>query len=156
MSTETSSTSGAAASALFDQANPAHVKALEKLDSEIIAWITTVRSDGAPRSVPVWFLWHEGTVLVMSEPTTAKVQAIRRGSAVQLHLETGPFGSEVVILSGSAEISETDATGWLPRIRDAYSTKYAEAMADYGMDIEPIMAQFSSVIVFTPEKLSAW
>ncbi|KQQ93830.1 hypothetical protein ASF62_06465 [Leifsonia sp. Leaf325] len=155
MSTETS-TSGAAASALFDQANPAHVKALEKLDSEIIAWITTVRSDGAPRSVPVWFLWHEGAVLVMSEPTTAKVHAIRRGSPVQVHLETGPFGSEVVILSGSAEISDTDATGWLPRIRDVYSTKYAEAMADYGMDIEPIMAQFSSVIVFTPEKLSAW
>ena len=141
---------------LFDENQPAHRTALRKLGSAEIAWITTVGSDGAPHSVPVWFLWRDGTVLMLSEPHTAKVKAIRRGSPVQIHLETGPLGSEVVILTGHAEISERASSDWLPDIGHAYGTKYTEGMADFGMGLEPITQQFTSVIVFTPEKLQAW
>ncbi len=28
-----------------------------RLREEVIVWLTTVRSDGQPQSVPVWFLW---------------------------------------------------------------------------------------------------
>ncbi|THG34422.1 hypothetical protein E6C70_09140 [Glaciibacter flavus] len=141
---------------LFDESKEAHQTALRKLDSEIIGWLTTVRADGTPHSVPVWFLWHDGTVIVLSEPPTTKVRAIRRGSPVQFHLESGPFGSEIVILTGSAVLSDRPTTEWLDEIGAAYGTKYAEGMVDYGMDIGPIAEQFSTVIVMTPEKLAAW
>jgi nitroimidazol reductase NimA-like FMN-containing flavoprotein (pyridoxamine 5'-phosphate oxidase superfamily) len=39
-----------------------------RLRSDIIAWLTTVGSDGRPYTVPVWFLWDGETILLFSQP----------------------------------------------------------------------------------------
>jgi predicted pyridoxine 5'-phosphate oxidase superfamily flavin-nucleotide-binding protein len=36
----------------------------ERLREEKIAWLTTVRADGQPQSVPVWFLWDGEALLI--------------------------------------------------------------------------------------------
>ncbi len=36
----------------------------ERLRSNEMVWLTTVRPDGRPHSVPVWFLWDGATVLI--------------------------------------------------------------------------------------------
>lgn len=141
---------------VIDPTAPEHQQALRLLESRTIAWFTWVGRDGAPHGVPVWFFWHHGQVLVLTEPGTAKVSAVKRGSPVLLHLETGRFGNEVVILNGTAEISERSTAEWLPEFRVAYEEKYAEAIADYGMSLDDIAEKFSITLVFTPEKLLAW
>lgn len=143
-------------SAVFDPARPEHAKALQLLDSRTIAWFTWVGKDAAAHGVPVWFLWHEGTVIVLTEPDTAKVAAVRRGSPVLIHLETGEFGNDVVILNGTAEVSERSTAEWLPEFREVYEKKYAAAIADYGTPLDEIAKQFSTTLVFTPEKLLTW
>jgi PPOX class probable F420-dependent enzyme len=142
--------------ALFDPADPAHAKALDKLEHDLIAWFTTIGANGEPHSVPVWFLWRDGSLLVMSEPHTAKVKHVRRGSPVLVHLEGGEFGNDVVVLNGTAEISDRAAVEWLPEIRDVYAEKYADAIADYGMGLEDILEKFSTVMLVRPTKLMAW
>jgi hypothetical protein len=87
---------------------------------------------------------------VFSEPDTAKVRHVRAGSAVQVHLETGAFGNEVVVLDVAAEVSERPAADWLPEFRDGYVTKYATAIDDYGMALDDIAARFSTVLVSLP------
>ncbi|WP_350348845.1 pyridoxamine 5'-phosphate oxidase family protein [Agromyces sp. G08B096] len=141
---------------LFDPSVPAHAKALEKLERDLIVWFTTVRANGEPHAVPVWFWWHEGRLLVFSEPTTAKVAHVRRGSPVLVHLQGDRFGEEVVVMNGRAEISERPAAEWLAAFRDAYEAKYADAIRDYGMGLDDIAAKFDTVIVFTPDRLMAW
>jgi len=149
--TETQTSTG-----LFDPNDPAHAKALDKLEHDLIAWFTTIAANGQPHSVPVWFLWHDGTLLVMSEPHTAKVKHVRAGSPVLMHLEGGEFGNDVVVLNGTAEISDRPAVDWLPELREVYSEKYAEAIADYGVPVEALFEKFSTMMVFRPAKLMAW
>jgi PPOX class probable F420-dependent enzyme len=141
----------------FDIDAPGHEKAKRMLQTDLIAWFTTVAPDGKPHAVPVWFFWHEGQVLVFSEDKTVKVRHVRGGSPVLVHLDTGgAFGDDVVILEGSATVSGDDATTWLPRIREPYEAKYAEAIADFGVGLDDIAARFPTVLVFTPERALTW
>ena len=141
---------------VLDAADPVHADVLARLATDHIGWLTTVRGDGSPHAVPVWFLWHDGRLLVMSEPRTAKVSNVRRGSPALLHLQTRPDGNGVVVLSGPAVISDHTAPQWLSEIGEAYTAKYAEAMVAYGMGLEPIAAKFHVVIELEPTDLQAW
>jgi len=140
----------------LDPADPVHAEVLARLTTDQIGWFTTVRADGSPHAVPVWFLWHAGRLLVMSEPHTAKVSNVRRGSAALLHLHTRPDGNGVVVLSGPAVVSDRTATEWLPEISGSYTAKYAEAMVSYGMGLEAIAEKFHVVIELEPTDLQAW
>ena len=140
----------------LDPTDPVHADVLARLASDHIGWLTTVRADGSPHAVPVWFLWHDGRLLVMSEPRTAKVANVRRGSPALLHLHTRDDGNGVVVLSGPAVISDRTASEWLPEISDAYTAKYAEAMMAYGMGLVPIAEKFNVVIELEPTDLQAW
>jgi PPOX class probable F420-dependent enzyme len=141
----------------LDAADPRHTEVLDRLAADQIGWLTTVRADGSPHAVPVWFLWHDGRLLVMSEPRTVKVTNVRRGSPALLHLHTNDHdGNGVVVLSGPAVISDRTATQWLPEIGEAYTAKYAEAMVTYGMGLAPIAERFHVVIELEPTALQAW
>lgn len=140
----------------LDPSDVAQAAVLERLRTDLIGWFTTVRSDGSPHAVPVWFFWHDGRVLVMSEPDTAKVRNVRRGSPVLLHLETAPGGDGVVVLSGPCVVSERSSTEWLPEVGEAYEAKYREAIAAFGMSLPDIAAKFSTVLELTPTRLQHW
>ena len=140
----------------LDRADPVHADVLARLAADHIGWFTTVRVDGSPHAVPVWFLWHAGRLLVMSEPRTAKVTNVRRGSPALLHLHTRADGNGVVVLSGPAVISDRTAPAWLPEIGEAYTAKYAEAIVAYGMGLEAIAEKFHVVIELAPTDLQAW
>ncbi len=141
---------------VLDPADPVHADVLERLATDHIGWLTTVRADGSPHAVPVWFLWHDGLLLVMSEPRTAKVTNVRRGSPALLHLHTRADGNGVVVLSGPSVVSDRPSTEWLPEIGEAYTAKYAEAMVAYGMGLEALAEKFSVVLQLEPTDLQAW
>jgi PPOX class probable F420-dependent enzyme len=142
---------------LWNKDDPAHAKALRMLEHDLIAWFVTLAPDGSPRSVPVWYFWDEDRMLVVSEPETLKVAAVRRGAPVLMHLDSGgPYGDDVVILRGHAEVSPLSTAEWLAHNREAYIAKYSEAIDDYGMALDDIAAKFSTLIVFTPERVQAW
>ena len=145
-----------AAALELDPTDPVHADVLARLATDQIGWLTTVRADGSPHAVPVWFLWHRDRLLVMSEPRTAKVANVRRGSPALLHLHTRADGNGVVVLSGPAVLSNRTSPQWLPEIREAYTAKYAEAMVAYGMGLEPIAEKFHVVIELVPTDLQAW
>jgi PPOX class probable F420-dependent enzyme len=54
-----------------------------RLREEQTIWMMTVRSDGQPQSVPVWFLWDGEKFLVYSQPGRQKLRNTERnpGSA---------------------------------------------------------------------------
>ena len=52
-----------------------HVEA--RLRANLMAWLTTVRPDGRPDSVPVWFLLRDDeTILVYSQPGKMKLRNV--------------------------------------------------------------------------------
>lgn len=140
----------------LDTSEAAAADVRRRLDSDVIGWFTTVRADGRPHAVPVWFLWRGDRAIIMSEPGTVKVENVRRSHHALLHLHTDERGNGVVVLTGTATIGEHSSADLLDDIRDDYTAKYAAAMADFGMGLDAIAERFSVVIEFRPTSLSAW
>ncbi len=116
---------------MLDTTTGAGRRAERRLRDEEIVWLTTVRSDGQPQSVPVWFLWDGGTFLVYSMPDQQKLRNIRNNLRVALNLNSNPHGGNVVRIEGTAEIAE-DA----PPATEVgeYVEKYRAAIARIGFD----------------------
>jgi PPOX class probable F420-dependent enzyme len=116
---------------MLDTTTQAGARAERRLREETIAWLTTVRSDGQPQSVPVWFLWDGESVLIYSRPDRQKLRNIRRNSLVGLNLNSNARGGDVVRVEGTAEIVD-DA----PPANEVgeYVRKYRESIARIGFD----------------------
>ena len=39
---------------------------MERLDKELLGWLTTIDPAGQPQASAVWFLWRDGEILVFS------------------------------------------------------------------------------------------
>lgn len=140
----------------FDPANEVHARTLARLGSEQVAWLGTIGRDGYPHAVPIWFLWHDGRALIMSEPETAKVRNIRANDRVLLHLEAGVDGEQLTVLRGVATLSAEPATAWLPRIAEEYTAKYDAWLQRLNLTAETMADRYSVIIEVTPHKLIAW
>ena len=56
------------------------------LSSEPVVWLSTVRPDGAPHLVPIWFTWDGWSLLVFSKPGAQKVRNLRANPVAMLAL----------------------------------------------------------------------
>ncbi|KQM81329.1 pyridoxamine 5'-phosphate oxidase family protein [Agromyces sp. Leaf222] len=140
----------------FDPENDVHARALSRLASERIAWLGTTSRSGYPHAVPVWFLWHDGAVVILSEPSAVKVRNATRDGRVLVHLESGHDEEQLTVLQGTAEVLGEAATSWLPAIGEAYLAKYEHDLPPLKLTLESMAAKYSTIIRVTPEKLIAW
>ena len=118
-------------------------RALERLAAEQVVWLTTVTAKGAPQPSPVWFLWHDDTVLVYSQPHAPKVRAIRQNPQVALSFNTTPTGGNVVIFRGTAELVLPSP---LPSTHDAFMAKYRPSMQGPEVTEASFDAEYSQLI----------
>ena len=92
-------------------------RVLQRLEHEIVIWLTTVSKDGTPQPNPVWFLWDGETILIYSQPDAAKVHNITRSPKVSLHFEGADVvGGDVIVLTGEARVDLH--SGSIPQGRD--------------------------------------
>ena len=129
------------------QERDAHID--RRLRAEPIIWLSTVRTDGRPHLVPVWYLWDGATILIFSQPGVQKVRNLMHDSRVVLALNTADDGEDVVIVEGEASLlpaGTVDAT--LP----AYAEKYAALMIRIGTSPEAMAARYSQAIRVTPQR----
>ena len=47
------------------------------LEEEPVVWLSTVRPDGTPHIVPIWFWWDGDALIVASKPGAQKVRNLR-------------------------------------------------------------------------------
>jgi PPOX class probable F420-dependent enzyme len=123
----------------------------ERLRSDEMIWLTTVRPDGRPHSIPVWFFWESATILIFSKPNTQKIRNLRQNPSVTLALDDTKKG--VVILEGAAELlGQGDGSVTL----QAYGEKYREGLRRIGVTIEAFTTLYSQPIRVTPVRLITW
>lgn len=128
-------------------------RALERLRTEQVIWLTTVSAAGAPQPSPVWFLWRDDAVLIFSQPDTPKVRAIRRNARVSLTFNSDGHGGDVAIFTANATL---DNSG--PRADEipAYIEKYRGGLEGLDMSPAAFAAEFSQAIVVRLASLRAW
>ena len=114
---------------ILDPAKPSHARALDRLASERIAWLTTVTPEGQPQTMPIWFLWlppgpetgEDGEILVYGDRRARRNRNLEANARVAFALRTDEHGSDVVVIEGRATMDPA-----FPQLYDnpAYLAKY--------------------------------
>lgn len=125
----------------------------DRLETESIAWITTVTGDGQPQSSPVWFLWADEKLLVYAQPRSLKVRNIRANPLVSLHLNSDDAGGRIATFEGRAEVRESHPLAYED---SAYLDKYRDGIAGLGTTPEQLGAAYSTAILITPTRVRVY
>ncbi|HET9015015.1 MAG TPA: TIGR03667 family PPOX class F420-dependent oxidoreductase [Thermomicrobiaceae bacterium] len=120
-----------------------------RLRDEEIVWLATVRHDGQPQVVPVWFLWDGSTFLIYSRPRNQKLRNIRANPRVALNLNSDSGGNAIVRVEGTAEIVDG-----APLATDvpAMVDKYRDGIRRIGMDPAGFARAYSVAIRVRPDR----
>ena len=137
---------------LFDPSNPKHAPIIDRLEIESHGWLTTVFPDGRPAASLIWFLWHDGELVVYSEETP-KVTNIAGHPKVSFNLNSDDDGGSVLAINGTAVVDRT-----FPRTDQLteYGEKYDLLIAGLGMTPVSFADAYRVPIRITPERFRAW
>ena len=136
-----------------DTTKPQNAHVEERLRTEPIIWLSSVRADGRPHLVPVWFYWDGSMVLIFSQPNNQKIRNIQRNPNVMLALEAKDGGDDVVLFEGKAELLSQSTAQVVP---SGYEQKYAVGIKGLGMTTEQMAASYSQPIRITPIRFISW
>lgn len=124
----------------------------ERLNDELILWMTTVTPKGQPQTSPVWFLWDGQQFLVFSLDDTARVRNIEANPKVSVNLDGNGMGGDIVTIEATAVIDRS-----LPAASEVpdYVTKYTERMERNGWTPERFSEMYPVPIRITPTRVRA-
>lgn len=98
-------------------------------------WLATVRPNGSPHLVPIWFVWLENKAYLCTARESVKARNIQQNPNVAFALENG---DDPVLMEGTAQIIES-----LPQeVVEAFQTKF-----DWNIRND---STYNSVIEITP------
>jgi nitroimidazol reductase NimA-like FMN-containing flavoprotein (pyridoxamine 5'-phosphate oxidase superfamily) len=87
--------------------------------------VGTVSPDGSPHVVPLWFVWHAGSIWMNNLRRSRRTQDLRAGSQVAICVDVGEeyFELRGAVLYGTPEEVPSDDPE-LPTVRQAFGDKY--------------------------------
>jgi PPOX class probable F420-dependent enzyme len=74
-------------------------KTERRLRTEQNLWLATVRPNGSPHLVPIWFVWVAGKIYLCTGADSVKVRNLMQNPQVSIALEDG---SQPIVLEGRA------------------------------------------------------
>ena len=122
----------------------------ERLRAAKHYWLSTVRPDQTPHSVPRWGVWVDGRFYYDGATATRHVRNLERNPACTLTLESG---TEVVIVEGRSVATSAEP--------DDLGARLAAAFAKYHPDYAPDAGSWAGadgggLRVLTPRRAMAW
>ena len=135
---------------MIDPTDPKGAHALERLERERTAWLTTVTPDGRPQTMPVWFLWEDGSILVYSFRTAVRNRNVAANPHVTFVLNTDDEGEDLVIIEADAALVPDEVQG---KDNPAFLTKYQPLLDQYGWTHERFSADYPHPIRITPTRV---
>ena len=139
---------------MIDPATTTGARAAERLEQELILWLTTVTPDGQPQTSPVWFLWADGEILLYSRADTPRPANVRANARVAASFDGDGDGGDVVSIEGEARIVRERAS--LADVPAAYVEKHAEKLAAYGWTMESMLVDYPVEIRIRPTRIRTW
>lgn len=124
--------------------NPARWRAIEaRLSRESTIWLATVRQDGRPHLVPVWFIWLDGKIYIAVGIQSQKYVNISYNQSVALSL---PDTTSVILIEGLAYATDGKA---IDTLADHFYNKYE-------WDFRYDDTNNWKLLVIAPHKILAW
>ncbi len=134
--------------ATLDLVRPEHAHLQERLERDLIVWISSTRPDGRPHLVPVWFLWQDGELLMFSKPDQ-KVRNLRANPAVMFALDNTDTGEDVALIEGVATLLPP---GEVTPELITYAQKYAGKLSEMGWTPTHMAQSYTQAIRITPTR----
>lgn len=134
--------------ATLDLSTPHGAHIAERLRDDLIIWLATMRPDGRPHLVPVWFFWDGETILIFSKPNQ-KMRNLRANPRVVLGLDNTKNGGDVVTIEGVAELLPR---GSVTAELAPYAEKYADRLQRMGQTPGQMAQVYSEAIRITPTR----
>jgi general stress protein 26 len=104
-------------------------------------WFSSVRPDGRAHLAPIWHVWFEGEVYVVTQGSSVRARNIRHNRAVSLAL---PDPMNAIVIEGEARVA--------PQAQEALRPLFLEKFAwDIATD-----APYDTIIAVKPSKIMAW
>lgn len=107
------------------------------------SWLSTVRPNGRSHSSPIWHVWYEGRVYVVTKETAVKARNITLNPSVVI---THPDPKDVVIIEGMARFAPEKRAALRPLLLQKYKWDISD----------PDEANYNTVVEITPTRLIAW
>jgi len=134
---------------VYPQAFPMTYEEMEDfLALPLIAKLSTHNKDGTIHTVPVWFKYRDGEILLGTQEISQKVQNIKRDSRVTVLVDTTEPRLKGVILYGNARLEYDNV---IPK-RVAIFEKYMDTQDASGL-AERLAGTWSPVVIsITPQR----
>lgn len=116
---------------------------LNVLQSAAVSWLSSVRPDGRPHSVPVWHTVSRAGIAIGVQATSVKARNVAHNPHVVLSAHL-PAAADALIVEGTAALR--------PELRVVASPAFK---AKYDWDVHSD-AEYDQLIVITPTRLLAW
>ena len=113
-----------------------------RLDSERNIWLATVRPDGRPHLIPIWFVWLNTRFYLCTGKASVKGRNLQANPNLVLALEDG---SKPLIAEGTATLLDPP---FAPELAAAFQAKY-----DWDMRHSD---QYNMVVEVTPQRWLQW
>ncbi len=115
--------------------------------------IATVRRDGSPHIVPVWFRWDAGAVTIWTTETRTWVQNLLRDPRVAFSVQTFDEPYPAVMIRGIATVATADDAATAGEIR-AITRRYIVPE-----DVEGYIARWPdlrTIVTIVPVHIVSW
>jgi PPOX class probable F420-dependent enzyme len=130
--------------------------ARDRLQSAVVAWLTTVTADGQPQTLPIWFVWQDEEIVMYSDHRAKRNRNVEANPKVSFHLSDEREGRDIVTIEGDARI---DPDYPPPGEHRAYLAKYGGRIdasfggpAQFGQTYSvPIRIRPTRAVVFSGE-----
>ncbi len=112
--------------------------------------VATVDEDGVPHVVPLWFVWHDGALWLLSLTRSRRHRHLRSGRPVGLVVDDGQRYDELrgVRMAGRPQVVPDDDPAGVAAAR-AFAAKY------FGSDDVPSRRSYETVRIVADE-LASW
>ena len=119
------------------------------LRTDPVVWLSTVRDDGRPHLVPVWFHWDGEQIVAFSKPRARKVENLRDRPCVMLAVGTPGPDFEVELIEATAELPDAPSASLMPA---GFARKYGDLLRRAGLTAQRFAEVYSQAIVLRPTR----
>ena len=127
----------------------------EVLAAAHIGILTTLRADGTPIALPMWFVVMDERIYIFTPAFTKKVSRLRHNPRVSFLVESGVRWGDLqaVHLTGNARLIDDDHLH--TRVRAELDRKYAEFRTDGG-DRNVAGVEYALIEITPDDRMLTW
>lgn len=118
------------------------------LAQPLLARLSTLNGDGTIHTIPIWYEYRDGKVLLSTQTVTQKTKNIARNPQVTVLVDTNTMPYKGVMIYGTAVLDTTHAAAKRVSIFERYIGTHAETYA------QKLAAKWEPVIIqVTPTRI---